>query len=389
MRKVFGFLLSLIVLLTIVGCFFLLPKTPSHGATGDCTLVVPANPLTAVGLATPYQLLAPCHESDPATQAFVQGAILNTDTGAISIYNPLVIDQGTTPAIMPAAPTLPANNIVALWFGFNGNVLTLQGNGVQQGNCFQGMVQFAYCHAQAFFAEVNMLGKTKIPALGMGNDGKPCPTVRDFSIVDQDQSDNTPVSYLLTADGRTAQDTAANRTALGNTLAKNPSDEWLLTLVDKALGCTPFMAPDLADGGNMVPALPLNELQAAAMQQAPMALVPAGDPFVGPNNQLLLNRYRSGVDQPLAGLNNASTTTYCQNLRAIAPARLNLDEPWTVVAASPTPDVATNLFTFLAQRFSFTFGPDGLNCTGLLGIANPVTLTQDAAGVVTAATIAM
>src|SRR5690349_688969 len=31
-------------------------------ATVDCTLAVPADPLSAQGLATPYRLLAPCHE---------------------------------------------------------------------------------------------------------------------------------------------------------------------------------------------------------------------------------------------------------------------------------------------------------------------------------------
>ena len=35
----------------------------------------------------------------------------------------------------------------------------------------------------------------------------------------------------------------------------------MLQCLDGALGCTPWTAPDLADNGNMVPALPLNELQ--------------------------------------------------------------------------------------------------------------------------------
>ena len=39
-----------------------------------------------------------------------------------SIYSPLVIDKGTTPAEPPVAPSLPTNAVVAIWFGFNGTI---------------------------------------------------------------------------------------------------------------------------------------------------------------------------------------------------------------------------------------------------------------------------
>jgi hypothetical protein len=359
----------------------------------------PFSPLTLVGILITVVLtfgvgtvlVLPHRGTHAAAAAFVQGAVVDTATGIISVYNPLVIDQGTTPAIPPVVPQLPANSMVALWFGFNGNTLTLQGNGVQQGNCVDGLVQFAYCNAPAFFQAVNHNPQVNVPALGTSQvDGKMCPTVRDFSIVDQDQSDNTTTTYLVTPSGQTAQNTAANRAALGTNLAKNPSDERLLTLVDAALGCTPYEAPDLADNGNPVPALPLNELQAAAFQGAPSALVPANDPFVlvnGQPNLQQLNAYRLGVDQqPAASLADASTTTYCSNLSQIAPARLALDKPFTQARPSPDPAVASNLFTFLAQRFVFTFENQGLNCTGLLKVTDPVTLTF-ANGVVVDATI--
>jgi len=98
----------------------------------NCTLVVPANPLTAQGLATPYQLTAtdpaagPCNEANGNQSAFVQGAVVDPATGQVSVYDPLVIDQGTQAAVAPAVPVLPANAVVGLWFGFNGTVLTLQ-----------------------------------------------------------------------------------------------------------------------------------------------------------------------------------------------------------------------------------------------------------------------
>jgi hypothetical protein len=100
----------------------------------NCTIIVPDDPLSAAGLATPYQLTATtpadgeCHETNPNSSAFVQAAIIDLATGQISIYNPLVIDQNTTPAAgaTPTPPTLPDNAIVALWFGFNGNNLVQQ-----------------------------------------------------------------------------------------------------------------------------------------------------------------------------------------------------------------------------------------------------------------------
>ena len=311
------------------------------------SIIIAFTPLSAQGLATPYQLVAtdpangPCNESNKAQAAFVQGAVLDPATGQLSIYNPLVIDQGTQPAAAPVVPQLPANGVVALWFGFNGNNLTLQGTrgSLRQSNCVNGVRgsifgQFAYCNAPAFFSAANRAigaGLLNPPALGTANDGQTCPSVRDFGVVDMDQSDNVITTYLVTANGQTAQMTAANVATLQNTQTQaNGSDNRLLAVaLDGALGCAPWMAPDLADPGHMLPALPLNELQAAAHQSAPIALVPVGDPMVLNNNQPDLNKlnaYRSGVDQAAAGnLDTASTTTYCQHLLAIGPARIQLD----------------------------------------------------------------
>jgi hypothetical protein len=232
-----------------------------------------------------------------------------------------------------------------------------------------------------------------VPGLGTANDGRACPSTRDFSIVDQDQSDNVTTTYLISATGKIAQDTQANAAALGGQVQKNGSDERLLTLVDTAIGCTPWMAPDLADRGHLVTALPLNELQAAADQKAPIALVPALDPMVLVNNQAnlaKLNAYRVAVDQPrVSSLRRASTKTYCTNLLAIAPERFLLDKPLTQQAASPDPAVANSLFTFLAQRFVATYGPGNLNCQKLIQQKDPITVKTDANGVAIAATITL
>jgi hypothetical protein len=377
----------------------------------DCTLIIPPNPLTAQGLATPFQLVAtnpangPCNESNPNQAVFVQGAVIDPATGQVSIYNPLVVDKGTKPAIAPVVPTLPAGGIVALWGGGNDNNTTLRGvqGSLGQGNCVNGVNgsifgQVWYCNAPAFFQAANQAiaaGKLVPPAIGKAKDGLPCPTVRDFSVVDQDQSDNVTSDYLVTATGQTAQMTAANIAALPNaTDAANGSDNRLLdSFVDVALGCTPWMAPDLADPGKMVTAQPLNELQAAAHQANPIALVPARDPMVLVGNNANLdktNAYRVGVDQPLVqNLQAASTKLYCTNLLAVGPQRMLLDSHMTRAIAAPDPAAANNLFTFLAQRFVTTYGAaaPGLNCAKLIGVPDPISVKTDKNGVAIAATI--
>ncbi|PYX90978.1 MAG: hypothetical protein DMG67_11775 [Acidobacteria bacterium] len=374
-------------------------------ANPDCTLIMPNNPLTPAGLATPYVFTAtdpdngPCHELNADQSAFVQAGIFDPATGQISVYNPLVIDQGTAPAAPPVVPTLPPNAIVALWFGYNANNLTIQAPAsvLTANNCHQGLAQFAYCNAGAFFRAANnaiSTGQLVVPDLGIGSDGETCPSVRSFAHVDQDQSDNLTTTYLKTPGGLLAQNTAANLAALpGSTTFGNPSDNRLLDVfIDPALGCTPWTSPDITNPGHNSPSLPLNELQARAHQAAPVALIPAGDPFVlnppligTPNDLARVNEYRRGVDQPVAAsLADANTKTYCSNMRKIQINKMILDRPQLTVFRSPFPNIANSLFTFMAQRFVGSY--ELLNCADLLGQPDPVTLITDANGIVIDAT---
>jgi hypothetical protein len=431
-----GMGVTMLVVLLGAGIFIALPLFASHAAGAvntSCTLIIPPNPLSAKGLATPYQLVAtnpgngPCNEANANQSAFVQAAILNPATGQISAYEPLVIDQGTQPAVAPVVPQLPQNAVVGIWFGFNATTLTLQKNaqaggrggrgnrvnammatrGGLNGNCVNGTQnspfgQFAYCNAVNFFRAANAAiraGKLTVPALGTAKDGQPCMTTRDFGMVDMDQSDNVQTQYLVNGNGQTAQLNTANQAAMPNaTVLGNPSDNALLTkFLDPALGCTPWTVPDLANNNAPVSTYGTDELMAAADQQAPIALVPAGDEMVLVNNNPSLfktNLYRAGADQPPAfslngaGTNSASTTVYCQNLVKVALPRLQLD--MNIFQNLPSPDggaTANSLFTFLANRLNATLGAGGLNCVGLLNIQNPVTLTTNGNGIVTAATI--
>lgn len=386
----------------------------------NCTLVLPDQPLTAEGLATPFQLKAtdpangPCVEANANQSAFVEAAILDRATGAISMYRPLVVTAGDEPLVKPEVPTIPKDAVVAIWMGYNGTTLTLEGeasNTLQSADCVTGLGtslfgQVSSCNSRAFFEAAFVAvraGKLKVPALGTARDGMTCPTTRDFSVVDQDQSDNVTTEYIADAQGRMAQDTPANEAANPNgMILANGSDNLLLTKIDAAIGCQPFSVPDLTTGQNGF-GLALNEISANFNQQAPLALVPIGDPMVlingepnpadGTESQAKMELYRQTVGQPVNA--PSDTKTYCENLLQIGLPRIFKDKPFTSQAPSLVPGAANNLFTFLAQRFAATFGPPmeggtGLGpkgCTELLGVANPINLTTDANGVVTDATL--
>ena len=390
---------------------FLIASEMIFAQNPNCTIIVPNAPLSAVGLATPYQLTATnpeegeCHETNAASAAFVQAAILDPATGQISIYNPLVIDKGSAPApgAAPVPPTLPDNAIVALWFGFNGDDLVQQGasSGVlESSGCVNGLPddvfgQFSYCNAPAFFKAAHRAIRRRqlyVPPLGVAYDGLRCPSVRDFFVVDQDQSDNLPVTYLISQDGLLAQNTAANRQLLpGATTLGNPSDNGLLDrFLDPDLGCSPWKVPDLADPGQQVPGLALNELQARLFQKPPVARIPAGNPMArdahGSGNLAKVNAYRQGVDQAQVQYRwQADTARYCRQMIRIQPARLLLNQNRLISSPSPDSDAANSMFTFMAQRFVGSY--DILGCAKLTNLPDPISFTTDADGVAVTATI--
>src|SRR6266699_2907292 len=167
-------------------------------ASMNCTISVPANALTAQGLATPWQLGDGCNWANGGTEgAFVEATIL-APNGQVQLYDPLVINQGTTPAVAPTPPTIAAGSAVIISLGFNGNALALVGPGAAQANCVDALGnslinQTPQCNAANFYRLANAeiaRGTLKVPAAGTAKDGQACPTTRDFSVIDQDQSDN-------------------------------------------------------------------------------------------------------------------------------------------------------------------------------------------------------
>jgi len=380
------------------GAAISLTQTAAQAATSmNCTIAVPANPLSAQGLATPWQLGDGCSMANAGTEgAFVEATIL-APNGSLSIYNPLVVTAGTQPAVAPTAPTIAAGSAVIIDIGFNGTNLVLDGPGAQQGNCVDALGQsligqVSACNAVNFYRVANAdiaRGTLQVPAIGTASDGQACQTVRDFALIDQDQSDNVVSQYLINANGQTAQNTAANKASLtGATVLVNGSDDALLSeFVDPANGCTPFTATDPTNPNGTAPSQALNELSARVNQKGVIAVVPPNDEMTlvgGDMSIAKTNVYRSLVDQPLlAGNTNAATVAadYCQNMVNIAPARNNLDLAKDTAFGTPVAAIGDNLATFLGNRLSMSFV--NLGCSNY-GVTNPVNVTLDGNAVATA-----
>ncbi len=368
-------------------------------ASMNCTLTVPAKPLSAQGLATPWQLGDGCSMANAATEgAFVEATILSPN-GQLQVYNPLVITAGTTAAVTPAAPTIAPGSQVIIDVGFNGTNLVLQGQGAQQGRCVDALGQsligqVSACNAVNFYNLANAeiaRGTLTVPPLGTSDDGQPCLATRDFAVVDQDPSDNVITSYLINGNGQTAQNTTANAAAnAGDTVLVNGSDDKLLAaFLDPANGCTPFTAPDASATGGTSGSQALNELSARVNQQGPIAVVPPNDEMTLVNSAFSVaktNVYRSLVDQPLlAGNVNATTVAmdFCQNITNIQPARNALDMTRELNFGTPVAAIGDNLATFMGNRLSMSFV--NLGCANF-GLTNPVTVTLNGDQVATAVT---
>ncbi len=165
-----------------------LNQTAAEAAASlNCSLTVPANPLTAAGLATPWQLGDGCSMANAGTEgAFVEATIVSPN-GQLSVYSPLVVTAGTQPAAAPVAPTIAAGSVVEISVGFNGTNLFLTGAGAAQGNCVDALGQSVFgqvssCNAVAFYqaAKADIAnGTLQVPAAGTATDGQACQTTRD------------------------------------------------------------------------------------------------------------------------------------------------------------------------------------------------------------------
>jgi len=357
-----------------------------HSQGDGCILQVPDFPLTPTGLMTPYILMGPnCNQANPAMSRFVHAVVVNPQTGELFVYDPLVITQGATVVAQPTPVNFTANSVVGIWLGSNSNFLTLANtNGIMNGRCITGpngspFGQFAWCNADTFWTTVtNLVQKNiiQLPPLGTAADGLPCPTLRDFFIVDMDPDDGVQSLYLLTTQNQVIQKTAANMAnfAIQMTLANDGDNRLITVFVNPAIGCQTLVLPNAADPGTFAPALPMNVLQAQFFQAAPVVLLPNNDPMITTNmlpDLTKLNLYRLGVNQPPATILNAADNDpamFCRNYANIAATRFISLNARLKAFASPAPGFA-NLFAFMKNRAMTTYA--ALTCQGLTGTPDP------------------
>ncbi len=400
--------------------------TPATTLTSNvnCDIIVPANPLSAPGLATPYQLtgtdgMTPaesgCRMSNAAKLgAFVQATILDPATGALSVYDPLVVTRGTWPAVVPRVPRIPADAVVTIDFGFNGADLFQVGATpatLAAAHCVNGQAgstfgQVSFCNGINFFNAVTKderEGLLKVPSPGtsdkiipsggaMGT-GQACPVTRNFEVADPDQGGNVTTEYLLNPlTGQTAQDTTANAGNLaGATLLLSRNDDTLLDLfLDPLLGCTPFQAPDLANNDQPTTSQALDEILSGAYQPKIAALVPENDTMVLNGDDEFdaakTDLYREEIGQAPINFRNNQTSSpamYCQNIVDIQAPFLAANQVLLATGQSPVARVGDNLLTFMASRLSMSFV--NLACRHFR-LANPVTVIRNGAGTAVAAT---
>jgi hypothetical protein len=324
-----------------------------------------------------------------------------------------VVTQGTRPLVAPKVPALPANAVVTIDFGFNGKDLFLVGATpatLADANCVNGQAgsafgQVSFCNGINFFSAVRKderAGLLKVPSPGTsdkitpsGGDlgtGRVCPVTRNFEVADQNPGGNVTTAYLLDPlTGQTMQDTTQNENnTAGGTLLLSRNGNTLLDLfLDPVLGCTPFLAPDLANNDLPTSSAVLDEILAGAYQPKIEALVPenatmvrSGDEFDAAKTDM----YRAELGQaPISDQNNRTSdpAMYCQNIVDIQTPFLAANRTLLATAQSPVTAVGDNLLTFMANELNTSF--TNLACQHF-HLTNPVTVTRNGAGVAVAAT---
>jgi hypothetical protein len=347
--------------------------------------------------------------------AFVQATILDPATGALSVFEPLVITQGTTPdtpGMKLNPPVIAADAVVTIGFGFNGTDLVQVGatpTTLADAHCVSGQAgsafgQTSFCNGANFFNAVRQAerkGLLRVPSPGTssaiaasGGDlgtGRSCPVISNFEVADLDPGESVTTTYLLNPlTGQTAQD---NATYLGyvagaTLLHGNSANAVLDQYVDPILGCTPFEAPDLSRANVPTFSEALDEIAASAYQPKTAALVPENDKVAmdgGESDPAKTDLYREELGQApvsAAASKSSSPAMYCQNLVDIQTPFLAANQKLLATGQSPVTAAADDLLTFLANDLSASF--TSLGCQQF-HLTNPVTLKRNSAGVAIAA----
>jgi hypothetical protein len=266
--------------------------------------------------------------------------------------------------------------------GSNSNTLALTNQvGITNGICAAGTPtspfgQFAFCNVQNFWKAMELVraqGLLAVPPIGIAPDGLPCPTIRDYFVVDMDPDDGVPTTYLITANGNPIQKTLNNmKLNIQGEIANDGDHRLVSSFVSPATGCQQWLVSDLADPGVKRNALPMNVLQSIYYQPMPIESLPNNDPMTTTNNApdiVKLNLYRKGIYQPqINNLVEADPAVFCRNYVNVTVPRLRALSTMLKNTVSPA-GAGMNLFDFMKTRCSTTYA--AINCANLIGMQDP------------------
>ncbi|KAJ3203345.1 hypothetical protein HDU82_006646 [Entophlyctis luteolus] len=372
--------------------------------SGNCVVTIPGtgNPLDPTTWTQPWRVSG-CDQAN-GMGTICDITMFDTATNQLYAYVPLIVDAGSNNFVAPAAPNFfvpNANTVMYMGCGTNAVTTTLKDNkngaGLAAANCTaSGLVQYAGCNGSKFYAAVKSAiaaGTFTAPAVAVSPvNNRLCYSDFSCAMTDMDPQDNAPSIYLVSQNGKIAQQTNANlamaefTTAQGGTTVTIGSDMVVQNVVyDTALQCTDFKIPSAIDGlamntmgntnvfgiandltghPNRTCLAPLNGAFVTATGVYAVADTMPGSMAFTKVNEL---RALTGVD-PFATVQAAAAAKFLAYSSDI------LFNAFHVVGMAPAMPVANNMATFLTQRFVASWA--GLNCADAnigIGLAFPYT----------------
>ncbi|KAF9083885.1 hypothetical protein BGX29_002857 [Mortierella sp. GBA35] len=232
------------IALSLVSSLFALANAATVKTTANCVIQLPRNPLSAEGLASAFLLSrGSCDQRDPNQRVFVEATVFGPSDKSFAVYHPLVINEGTQPAMQPTAPALPKDAVVVLHFSTRAHSLTLAGD---TQTCSGVSLQSAACNAASFFNAARSVESVE------GDISAACAASQELGA-------SVFTTYLESAYGEFAQATQKNREALA---------EYLQLADTSPPQCSSWLARSLMEENTLLPSKALYNLQASSSKRA-------------------------------------------------------------------------------------------------------------------------
>lgn len=352
-----------------------------------CSVIVPNNPLTEIGLSTPYILKSFKNSSLNCNignnSIFIEAVILDLNNGNYEVYNPIIIDEYIVDYKV-IKPIIPENSIIGIWFSSNNLKFRLTGstdsyniiNSVIDGNCIDGIENspfgnFAYCNAYYFFLKANSLvNKNIINIKPLKNN---CLTTRSYAFIPRYEiSSISSYSYIILDNNTLIQNEIFNITNNYKKIININSNNRLLNdFINPSTNCII---------NNFKNCLAFNEIYSSyTINENNQALIPYNHPNVLVNGKInleKLNYYRIGFNQKTINtVDNYENVNFCNNIYNDALNYMYENYDYLNNFSSPDYKIATNLLNYICNRFIETWKI--LDCENLTNNKCPIIIEKD------------